>query len=251
MRPPFKSVKKFAVARPSVFLDRPVVTVDGVYVGYKWARTGKIFKLDPRTLDESWSISANKFDVWDARGGMILLFGAGGQYRALRPSGEAEWTRKVSNSRFYWRQNLVLYDAGYTVVDMATGQDLDHFEGPIGVEIAAVHGDRALFTTDERGDPVILFDLLARQVVWERQLFAEMRTQYGVDYYLPTFAAVWESTNCLVVARAGHIFGCSLVEGRIAWHAVQLGPDSEQPDLRMDDATHRGEAADDLRRLDW
>lgn len=211
--------KRIKVSRPTV-LWPPVVTADGIYVG---SEDEDILKLDRSSLETVWRVPAEGFRVGASFGTAMLLYSDTGECRLLRASGEVAWTLDVGGANCtIWRDRLLIVDGGLRLADMESGQIVERIEMPgAPCDLASIPAgtDVLAFQVGEQGELYRAYDLVDRRVLWEANLIQELKAQYGVKWDSPTLALACGSEGRLVGTRGKSIFGLSLEDGHVLWHA--------------------------------
>ena len=79
-----------------------------------------------------------------------------------------------------------------------------------------VAGNR-LVATSLKGDPITALELVEQQVIWKRNLFAEITQRTGRSE--PSFI-MWSGVDTFLVSRTDVIVCCSLADGTIRWETA-------------------------------
>ncbi len=215
------ATQRVAIARGPVSIPAPVVAGDTVFVG---ARTHDILRLDLPGIEPTWRVPADGFAADYALGALLLLRGPSG-YRGMHFSGERAWDLAdgIGGVTGWGRygDRLFSLNPGVFVADALTGRVTDHHEiagGAIGG--ARLLGDTLLLSAGGGGGPTCAYSLSERRIAWERDLTSELRLLAGGG--APSdepFYSFHGSPGRMVIRFASGLFGVSLSDGRVLWHA--------------------------------
>jgi outer membrane protein assembly factor BamB len=206
-----KQVGSASIARGPVVLDTPYPSPDGIFTG---DAEETIVKLDKKSLKEVWR-KKTKLRLRGGYGDLVVL-AYSDEIQAWSNSGDVVWKRKARQNYSRRGDRLYFIDRRLEVVDVATGRVLDAMDCPEGAP-ALITEDTLLVKHRFETDPVSLFHLRERRILWEKHLVREMRERHGVDEYGSAVALAAGAEGRCVAERGGHLFGLSLSDGEFLW----------------------------------
>jgi outer membrane protein assembly factor BamB len=218
-----KLVQKLPVFRRRVMQQPPVVGETEVYLYDTLAAPGRqlggeIAALDRKNLSVKWRLRLGEFSPYETYDSRLLIV------RDLNAIGVVDvrgpkvvWSRE-GWARLWGRKLLVGTPTGLDVVEPSTGE----VEDSIAVEAIpmALSGD--VFVGPVRGGRGVFmaYDLVQRRRVWERDLFQELRTRFGLRE--PESFGVFSGSlpgRFLANGLGAGLLGCSVEDGAILWKA--------------------------------
>lgn len=208
-------------------MDDPYLTQASVFIG---DQEKVVVKLDKQTLKEVWR-RRTRLHVRGGHGDLIFL-GAFGEYQVWNPEGQMVWKRKLPANFARIDGRIYLVDGGLHVIDLATGETIERLNCPPGAP-DLLDGDLLLLTcpeSPEKIDPVRLFHVRERRIVWEKSLLSEIRDRYQDECRLGLVLFPGRSGN-LVASSGRHLFGISLADGGLKW-AVPINVPYLSPQMR-------------------
>ncbi len=222
-------LKKLPVTTPfpvkgqrAVHVSEPVVGSRAIYCAYD---KGEFTAFDKVTLAVLWKRPSEGFEPgreWSER--LLEIGKLGGDVAMLDlKSGTRLWTRPtLSGGAKPWRGRLLIARLqGYEIVEPHTGSVEREVDVPGGLTDATVLcGDVTVGATYPGGDPARAFSLVEERVLWERQMLVDMEARFGVVHSDRGMSFVPGSVpSSVVLTRTGSVFGCSLHDGSLLWHA--------------------------------
>jgi outer membrane protein assembly factor BamB len=204
-------------------IEGPVVTGDAIYAADKDDMT---VRLDRQTLNDVWEVQSKGFWLGSSIGDGFLTVGA--REGGIRSAAEGRllW---CAPTRFMgvgqWRGHAIIDSgAGMEIRDVRSGTILRLHEVPGGYEAwKLVYDDWAILETEHT---VKAFDLSSGRLVWERGVFAEIRSRLPVTSDSRRALKMSRGTrpNLLVASYDGSTFGVSVTDGSLLWHARAWQP---------------------------
>ena len=211
--------QKVPVSGPRSILTDPLVGEGAVYASDPFG--GDVVCFDRQGFRETWRIPSRQlWPRWSY--GRHLLISSLEASVVDATDGRVLWTRSCRFGAVAWCGEIVLQQPeGIEIVEAATGEVRESIPVPGGLSTSArLCGDVLIVKTAFRPDlPVRAFHLRERRVVWERMLVAEAVARSGVEDPDPLLSFA-ESVNERLVMTCGRLtLACSLVDGRMLWHA--------------------------------
>jgi outer membrane protein assembly factor BamB len=208
-----KQVGAVPLARGPVVLDIPYPTTTGVFLGDK---ERVVFKVDKKTLKKVW----RKKTQLQVRGGHrdLVLLVYYDEMQGWSDKDDVVWKRKTTQNYCRRDDRLYFIEPRLEIVDVATGQVIESMDCPEGAP-ALVMGEVLLVKHPLDTDPVRVFHLRERRVLWQRNLIHEMRERHGVDEYGNAVAFAEGGPGRYVAQRGGHLFSVSEADGELTWKA--------------------------------
>jgi len=191
----------------------PLVGPDAIYAE-DWR--DEMVRLDRNTLRVVWRRPADKSRAAYLCGSVLLTGSMSGRIGARRAeSGEWVWQKETRFGTHLWRGRLVVPGEEFQILEPETGEVEDSFPVQGGVNgPGTLCGDILVSEHGEQGDPVKAVNLNERRLVWQRDLLAEMKSQYGVEQEVPVISLVAGTMRDRFIAtRGGSTFACSLEDG--------------------------------------
>lgn len=212
-----------------VVLEHPYATSDGVVVGHALPEGGVVVKIHKKTLKEVWR-KEQRLKIRGGYGDLIFLY-YGQEAQVWNNDGRVLW--KPDFSFVIGRGRLFRFSDGKVATfDAYTGKMLDSVACPVPSYPKLVLEDEGVVMVGDQleTDPVRAFDLRARRVLWERNIRAEIRGQYG-DQCERGIGFLCGGPGRLIAGSGRHVFGLSALNGELRW-GVRLGIADREPEVK-------------------
>jgi outer membrane protein assembly factor BamB len=217
-----KLLQKLPVFRRRVNQYAPLVGEAEIYLYNMRAvplrHGGEIAALDRETLQVKWRLRFDEFspaEVYDSR---LLIVRDGNAIGVVDVRGPKVVWSGEGWGRLWQRKLLVRTPTGLDVVEPSTGEALDS----IAVEATPVafSGDVFIGPVRDRRGVFIAFDLVQRRRLWERDLFQELKTRFGLQE-AERFGVFSGSVPGRFLASGWGVgvLGCAVEDGAILWKA--------------------------------
>lgn len=222
--------------RDVVFLSSPVISSGRVFVAYP--EEGLIC-LDAGTLTELWRTPAERFEIWGALGGRLLMQSRQ-RLRAYSTDGSLVWDREFEPDGVYrWRDSLVALSPTPRLIDAETGRDDRALHWQIDPWASAQFvGDLLITMAGQRGprwrieDPVTAYEFDTGKVRWRKSLHAELQERWSFgsrDW--PVFLPGAPGERPLLAYARQTMVAISSEDGHVHWVVPYFG--GEAPPVRL------------------
>jgi outer membrane protein assembly factor BamB len=222
MKTPLKLIKKLPIRKRRGVMWTLASAHGALYYG-----DGEKFlrRFDLGSLEETWKVSAGRVWVVCAFEDVVFVTTRDGTDRGIHPRDGSEiWRQDLGLNWRVWRDHvLVGRGSRIEVLDIRTGRQVDEVDVGREASLRGVFGDLLILSRFMNrdgtggGDPISCFDLGERRPVWERNLLADVKAEYGVETRIPAIGFVLGTEERFVATYGGHTFGVSLDDGRILW----------------------------------